>query len=240
MTAAVRSDGHRRRPDPRLHRPRGDLRLEGRARRLQAPPRPRRKGDQERSPTRSASRSPTPRSASSRSPTRRWRRRWRTRSSAAASTRANFSSCPTRRRPLHAAATRPRSASTRSSSPVRPASVWSAFGISQADIRYQYESSVVLIEPFDPGAVKSAFDELYSQAREALGEREDVDAFAFRRYARIALPVAAPRAGDELPAGEIDARRWRRSNASSSRSIPNATARSRCFRARWSSRLDPA
>ena len=29
------------------------------------------------------------------------------------------------------------------------ASVWSAFGISQADIRYQYEASVVMMQPFD-------------------------------------------------------------------------------------------
>jgi N-methylhydantoinase A len=69
--------------------------------------------------------------------------------------------------------------------PGEAASVWSAFGISQADIRYQYESSVVLIEPFDLKAVQGAFDGLYSQAREALSEREDVDSFEFRRFARM-------------------------------------------------------
>jgi N-methylhydantoinase A len=89
--------------------------------------------------------------------------------------------------------------------PGEAASVWSAFGISQADIRYQYESSVVLIEPFDPGAVKSAFDELYGQAREALGEREDVDAFEFRRFARMRFQWQRHELEMSFPAGEIDA-----------------------------------
>jgi N-methylhydantoinase A len=89
--------------------------------------------------------------------------------------------------------------------PGEAASVWSAFGISQADIRYQYESSVVLIEPFDLGAVKSAFDELYGQAREALGEREDVDSFEFRRYARMRFQWQRHELEMSFPAGEIDA-----------------------------------
>jgi N-methylhydantoinase A len=69
--------------------------------------------------------------------------------------------------------------------PGEAASVWSAFGISQADIRYQYESSVVLIEPFAAEEIEAAFGELGEQAREALSEREDVDSFEFRRYARM-------------------------------------------------------
>jgi N-methylhydantoinase A len=89
--------------------------------------------------------------------------------------------------------------------PGEAASVWSAFGISQADIRYQYESSVVLIEPFDPGRVKDAFDELEAQAREALGEREDASAIDFRRFARMRFQWQRHELEMRFPSGEIDA-----------------------------------
>jgi N-methylhydantoinase A len=89
--------------------------------------------------------------------------------------------------------------------PGEAASVWSAFGISQADIRYQYESSVVLIEPFDPAAVQGAFDELDDQARAALSEREDVDGFEFRRFARMRFQWQRHELEMRLPDGPIDA-----------------------------------
>jgi N-methylhydantoinase A len=89
--------------------------------------------------------------------------------------------------------------------PGEAASVWSAFGISQADIRYQYESSVVLIEPFDVGAVKGAFERLETQAREALDEREDADALELRRFARMRFQWQRHELEMSFPAGEIDA-----------------------------------
>jgi N-methylhydantoinase A len=89
--------------------------------------------------------------------------------------------------------------------PGEAASVWSAFGISQADIRYQYESSVVLIEPFDLGAVKSAFGDLEEQARGALSEREDIDAFELRRFARMRFQWQRHELEMSFPAGDIDA-----------------------------------
>jgi N-methylhydantoinase A len=89
--------------------------------------------------------------------------------------------------------------------PGEAASVWSAFGISQADIRYQYESSVVLIEPFDVGAVRSAFDGLETQARAALSRREDVDEFEFRRFARMRFQWQRHELEMTFPAGEVDA-----------------------------------
>jgi N-methylhydantoinase A len=89
--------------------------------------------------------------------------------------------------------------------PGEAASVWSAFGISQADIRYQYESSVVLIEPFDVGAVRGAFGELEEQARAALSAREDVDEFEFRRFARMRFQWQRHELEMSFPAGEIDA-----------------------------------
>ena len=69
--------------------------------------------------------------------------------------------------------------------PGEAASVWSAFGISQADIRYQYEASVVMMQPFSAAQIEAAFGELAGKARAALAEREDVSRFEFRRYARM-------------------------------------------------------
>src|SRR5690348_10821321 len=69
--------------------------------------------------------------------------------------------------------------------PGEAASVWSAFGISQADIRYQYESSVVMLQPFSGERVESAFKALEARARDALAAREDIARFEFRRYARM-------------------------------------------------------
>jgi N-methylhydantoinase A len=69
--------------------------------------------------------------------------------------------------------------------PGEAASVWSAFGISQADIRYQFESSVVMLQPFSAAAVEGAFTSLRERASAALAEREDVSRFEFRRYARM-------------------------------------------------------
>jgi N-methylhydantoinase A len=88
--------------------------------------------------------------------------------------------------------------------PGEAASVWSAFGISQADIRYQYESSVVLIEPFDPAAVKGAFDELEGQARAGLNQREDAADFEFRRFARMRFQWQRHELEMRLPDGPID------------------------------------
>jgi N-methylhydantoinase A len=89
--------------------------------------------------------------------------------------------------------------------PGEAASVWSAFGISQADIRYQHEASVVLIEPFDPARVAAAFGELDAQARAALSAREDVGSFEFRRYARMRFQWQRHELEMRLPDGEIDA-----------------------------------
>ncbi|HVX33695.1 MAG TPA: hydantoinase/oxoprolinase family protein [Solirubrobacterales bacterium] len=89
--------------------------------------------------------------------------------------------------------------------PGEAASVWSAFGISQADIRYQYESSVVLIEPFDVDRVRRSFEELEGQAREALNQREDAGDFEFRRFARMRFQWQRHELEMSFPAGAIDA-----------------------------------
>lgn len=68
--------------------------------------------------------------------------------------------------------------------PGEAASVWSAFGISQADIRYQFESSVVMMQPFAAPAIEDAFAALDARARAAADDRADAR-YSFRRYARM-------------------------------------------------------
>ncbi|MDQ2622811.1 MAG: hypothetical protein M3Y45_07210, partial [Actinomycetota bacterium] len=69
--------------------------------------------------------------------------------------------------------------------PGEAASVWSAFGISQADIRYQLEASTVFLEPFDGSEIEKQYDALEQEALEMLGERADATDFEFRRFARV-------------------------------------------------------
>src|SRR5690349_20292524 len=69
--------------------------------------------------------------------------------------------------------------------PGEAASVWSAFGISQADIRYQHEASVAMLEPFSAAEIGEAFARLESSALEELSAREDASRFELRRFARL-------------------------------------------------------
>jgi N-methylhydantoinase A len=87
--------------------------------------------------------------------------------------------------------------------PGEAASVWSAFGISQADIRYQYEASVVMLEPFSAPDIQRAFEQLEAGARTDLSEREDVDQFEFRRYARMRFQWQLHELEMRLPDGAI-------------------------------------
>ncbi len=91
--------------------------------------------------------------------------------------------------------------------PGEAASVWSAFGISQADVRYQYEASVVMLEPFDPADLEAAFEQLERDARAALAEREDVSRFEFRRYARMRFQWQLHELEMRLPDGHVEADR---------------------------------
>jgi N-methylhydantoinase A len=69
--------------------------------------------------------------------------------------------------------------------PGEAASVWSAFGISQADVRYQFESSVVMTQPFEAARLEQAFGELKATARTVLQERDETSRFELRRFARM-------------------------------------------------------
>lgn len=89
--------------------------------------------------------------------------------------------------------------------PGEAASVWSAFGISQADIRYQYEASVVMLSPLPPERIEAAFGELQQRAQAALAEREDMANFEFRRYARMRFQWQLHELEIRLPETPLDA-----------------------------------
>ena len=126
--------------------------------------------------------------------------------------------------------------------PGEAASVWSAFGISQADIRYQYEASVRADRALRPGrASQGAFDELDEQARAALGEREDVDAFEFRRFARMRFQWQRHELEMRFPDGPIDAARAGGGQTPVRRALHRALRRGRAAARRpGGDRLDPA
>jgi N-methylhydantoinase A len=80
-------------------------------------------------------------------------------------------------------------------------SVWSAYGISICDIRYEAEKEVVLLSPFDGKQLENLFMELENDSRalvtREIGEGADIE---FRRYVRmrfnwqkhsLEVPVAA-------------------------------------------------
>ena len=69
--------------------------------------------------------------------------------------------------------------------PGEAASVWSAFGISQADIRYQYEAAAPMVQPFSASAVQAVYDDLEERANVASQESGEEQSFVFRRFARM-------------------------------------------------------
>jgi N-methylhydantoinase A len=74
--------------------------------------------------------------------------------------------------PLHAAGYARELGIQRIVVPGEVASVWSAFGISLSDVRYQAERDVVLVSPFDPATIEAAFigleEELMERAASTL------------------------------------------------------------------------
>ncbi|MFB6170158.1 MAG: hydantoinase/oxoprolinase family protein [Haloarculaceae archaeon] len=60
--------------------------------------------------------------------------------------------------------------------------VWSAYGIAQSDVLYQFEEEVAMRQPVDPEALEAAFADLEDRAATTLGEEVDGDV----QYDRIA------------------------------------------------------
>jgi N-methylhydantoinase A len=91
--------------------------------------------------------------------------------------------------PLHAAGYARELGIARIVVPGEVASVWSAFGISLSDVRYQAERDVVLTSPFDPAAIQTVFEELEAElmgrsasTRERLGAAPQTRRLGHMRY----------------------------------------------------------
>ncbi len=88
--------------------------------------------------------------------------------------------------------------------PGAAASVWSAFGISQADIRYQLEASLVMLEPFSADGLAARYRELEDEARELIGaEGEHAAGYEFRRFARMRFQWQMHELEVRVPDGEL-------------------------------------
>jgi N-methylhydantoinase A len=87
--------------------------------------------------------------------------------------------------------------------PGEAASVWSAFGISQADIRYQYEAGAPMVQPFAPRDIQSVFESLESQAQAAMTQRDDSAEFVLRRFARMQFQWQLHELEIGVPNGEL-------------------------------------
>ena len=81
--------------------------------------------------------------------------------------------------------------------PGEAASVWSAFGISQADIRHQHEASVAMLEPFSAAEIGEAFKQLEAGVDGSDGR------FELRRFARLRFAWQLHELEMRLPDGEI-------------------------------------
>lgn len=87
--------------------------------------------------------------------------------------------------------------------PGEAASVWSAFGISQADIRYQHEVSASMLEPFSAEAIEQAFVALQAEAVKMLSSRSDLGRFEYRRFARMQFQWQLHELEIRLPDGPL-------------------------------------
>jgi N-methylhydantoinase A len=114
--------------------------------------------------------------------------------------------------PLHAAGYARALGIDRIAIPGEVASVWSAFGIALSDVRYQEESDVAILSPFDPAELQSAFEALERDLMErSAGEREraGLAQVQLRRYGRMRYEwqrneLEVPFALGALDAGAIE------------------------------------
>jgi len=76
--------------------------------------------------------------------------------------------------PIHASAYADELGVDRVVVPSEVSPVWSAYGIAQSDVLYQFEEEVAMVEPFDAGNLEDAFSALESEAEDVLASA-DID-----------------------------------------------------------------
>ncbi|MFH5801755.1 hydantoinase/oxoprolinase family protein [Haladaptatus sp. CMAA 1911] len=83
--------------------------------------------------------------------------------------------------------------------------VWSAYGISQSDIRYALEEEVVMLAPFDPEGIQAVFDGMESRSRELLAESGiDEEVAEFDRMAKMRYEDQVHELNVAIPSGRIN------------------------------------
>ncbi|MGG1596780.1 hydantoinase/oxoprolinase family protein [Paenibacillus naphthalenovorans] len=89
--------------------------------------------------------------------------------------------------------------------PGETSSVWSAFGISTSDIRYELEGEVGLLSPFSPESLEKPFLELEKKGAEIVATEvgEDIPVH-FSRYAKIRYQWQRHELEIKVPTGKLD------------------------------------
>lgn len=82
--------------------------------------------------------------------------------------------------------------------------VWSAYGIAQSDILYQFEEEVSILQPVDPEELEVVFDGLEAEAAETLGERMDEDDITYDRIAKMRYRGQVHDLEVSVPNGSLD------------------------------------
>jgi N-methylhydantoinase A len=82
--------------------------------------------------------------------------------------------------------------------------VWSAYGIAQSDILYQFEEEVAMLQPVDPSELQAEFERLQERAREALGDDVDEDEVRYDRIAKMRYKGQVHDLEVSVPTGSLD------------------------------------
>lgn len=82
--------------------------------------------------------------------------------------------------------------------------VWSAYGIAQSDVLYQFEEEVSILQPVDPGELEAAFESLEAEAAETLGENVDEDNVSYDRVAKMRYKGQVHDLEVSVPKGSLD------------------------------------
>lgn len=83
--------------------------------------------------------------------------------------------------------------------------VWSAYGVSQSNVRYEFEEEVVMLEPFNTDNLQSTFDKMEDRGREMLHESGfDESDITFNRVAKMRYEGQVHEFNVQLPSGQFD------------------------------------
>ncbi|MFB6171556.1 MAG: hydantoinase/oxoprolinase family protein [Haloarculaceae archaeon] len=82
--------------------------------------------------------------------------------------------------------------------------VWSAYGIAQSDLLYQFEEEVSIPQPVDPADLESVFSELEARANDVLGTEVDEGRVRYDRVAKMRYKGQVHDLEVSVPNGSLD------------------------------------